>query len=304
MTRTTATLEHYATTSARLVARAREAGQSPGEWLAATAPGLSPATVRLYKAALVWWAEVNGEVECEMTIRAVPVTYAGRTRPLRTSARKKKSVSERNRVLLLKELSVAKSPYARTATDLITAGLVTGLRPCEWQSADLRGRQLTVRNAKATNGRANGVTRSLTLPDDVDVLETVGRLIGTAVADKDWHATRKTCQQLIRRTAKRLWRKAQRRPTLYSARHQFAADLKKTRAKAAVAAALGHATDETSGRHYARARLGRHSAVVAQPVQEEIATVKRVPKGVRLRWGPDGHVLDRGPANQSVQEKK
>ncbi|MCA8451381.1 hypothetical protein, partial [Burkholderia vietnamiensis] len=63
-------------------------------------------------------------------------------------------------------------------------------------------------------------------------------------------------------------------PTLYSARHQFAADAKSSGwTQAEVAALLGHASDDTAARHYARARSGQ-SAIRVAPVGQEIQTVR------------------------------
>src|SRR3546814_20504862 len=71
--------------------------------------------------------------------------------------------------------------------DWLVAGIWTGLRPAEWRSTDLEMREdqpapfgrrawLYVINAKATNGRGNGMMRTLDLTNFSDpVLGSIGR---------------------------------------------------------------------------------------------------------------------------------
>lgn len=70
-----------------------------------------------------------------------------------------------------------------------------------------------------------------------------------------------------------------RRPhiTLYSYRHQFAADKKRVWGQAEVAALMGHASDRTAGMNYARAVSGRGSSAV-KPLNTEVAQVRRTAK--------------------------
>src|SRR5260363_111525 len=61
------------------------------------------------------------------------------------------------------------SDYAKRTALWLAAAAVTGLRPCEWRTAQLNedATQLIVQNAKATNGRANGASRTIAIrPED------------------------------------------------------------------------------------------------------------------------------------------
>jgi integrase len=76
---------------------------------------------------------------------------------------------------------------------------------------------------------------------------------------------------------RRLWPPEGRRtrwPTLYSLRHQIAADAKQSGgSKAEVAALMGHASDETAGRHYGR-RVSGQRRLKVQPSAADVATVR------------------------------
>jgi integrase len=68
--------------------------------------------------------------------------------------------------------------------------------------------------------------------------------------------------------------KRKRYPTLYSLRHQFAANAKACGlTKAEIAALMGHASEDTAGRHYARRTTG-HTGLNARPLPAFVKIVR------------------------------
>lgn len=186
--------------------------------------------------------------------------------PGRTSSRKRKGIPEKDFNLLIANLANPKlgSQYARCSALWLMATLATGLRPCEWEQARLdpeRG-ELVVVNAKATNGRGNGSTRILPVdPEDVPVVEAFLRTIREMIANGpsghaiDYALLQKSCGVAVNRACKALWGgNPMKRYALYSARHQYLANLKAVVSKQEVAARAGHSSERTARRHYAPKR--------------------------------------------------
>ena len=159
-------------------------------------------------------------------------------------------------------------------------GILTGLRPREWEGASLdeEGLVLRVRNAKQTNGRANGTHRHLRLhrmtPDEQNAIRQMVDLVATSA---DFPLLYARVRKIIWRTAKRCWPRRTQRPSLYSARHQWAANAKRIYSKRVVAALAGHASVETAGIHYARRSRGE-SAHLPEPLEQDIAAVRKPAK--------------------------
>ena len=227
------------------------------------------ATFRQYQASLVCRYEIEFERSqdplFEKTadrIRALPYANCKKeSEPGRTSSRKRKGVPKRDYDVLVANLSNPKQDgdYARRAALWLMAALTTGLRPCEWRGASLSkdGTTLLASNAKATNGRGTGVTRSVPVhPDDAQVvrahLESLSELLSKGLTFAQIH---NRCGEALRRACQSLWgRDPSRRYALYSARHQFAANAKATKTPEEVAELLGHRSVRTARRHYAPRR--------------------------------------------------
>src|SRR5260363_7481 len=133
---------------------------------------------------------------------------------------------------------------SRTALWLAAAA-VTGLRPCEWRTAQLNedATQLIVQNAKATNGRANGASRTIAIrPEDAASIQahlaSIHELLARGYPFAHIH---QCCSIALNRACKALWgTDPAKRYALYSARHQFAANAKATTSQQEVARLLGH----------------------------------------------------------------
>lgn len=180
----------------------------------------------------------------------------------RTSAQKAKRLSMEDLDLLRAELHVSTSKYAGPTALWFMAGMLTGLRPTEWREAyignDSQGRKcLIVVNAKNTNGRAHGKLRTIVMAKmrapDVQMIEDHVRSVqGFCNGDPEkFEEYYFGCRRLLSNVADRLWPRRLKHPTLYTARHMFAADVKNVFDSYGVAALMGHASTRTASSHYA-----------------------------------------------------
>lgn len=202
----------------------------------------------------------------------------------RTSALKQKTFKKADfdKVIAYLQEHVGKHRYARTLTIWLKASRLTGLRPSEWEHADLTQiysvPALVIRNAKATNGRANGVERTLLLDritdEELGLIEDMIEMLVGYETEIPFSKLQKLLGDYMNRATRNCFGKRQKYPALYSSRHQFSADAKLSGlSKAEVAALLGQASDETAGIHYARKSSGESSIKIA-PLTAEVKTVR------------------------------
>lgn len=211
------------------------------------------------------------------------------------SALKSNKFSERDFRTVMEALDdrIGTLMHANAVRAFLNANRLVGLRPVEWEHASvcaLPGSDrlvLQVKNAKTTNGRGNGETRTLLLddlaPEEVDYLHEMVQLIeaverglylngrGQVTTVKKWMAC---LSETLRVVTRSIFPHRKSLPTFYSLRHQVAADAKKGGAnRAEVAALMGHGSDATASTHYARRVSGnREQRVTASP--ENVKTVK------------------------------
>jgi hypothetical protein len=237
-------------------------------------------TARAYRAALVFVFE---ELESDEAIEAKNMIYhisedgewtlrvkerikedrkSNLKRNLRTSAQKAKRFSIDDLDLLRAELHVSSSKFADRTALWFMAGMLTGLRPTEWKHAqvttdDRQRKVLLVQNAKSTNGRSHGKFRSIVLEkmrvEDVEVIEAHVSSVADYCGgdDEKFEEYYYGCRRLLSNVADRLWPRRLKHPTLYTARHMFAADVKNVFDSYGVAALMGHASTRTASSHYA-----------------------------------------------------
>ena len=230
---------------------------------------------REYRAAIEW---LSSQTQSEAKKRGTS-----------TSSLKAKSIKHHELRALLAHLSrtSSRNPDELKLADLISATVLSGLRPCEWVNAELSplesGEQvLIVKNAKATNGRGNGQYRTLFVNHfGQETLDLFNGVIQTAKESSqktnDDHALYRKFRHLFYRTVRKVLTKRQRYPSLYTFRHQFAANVKKIHTQEEVAALLGHASDATASRHYGKGRQGwkTQGTKSAKPAANEVARVRR-----------------------------
>ena len=207
----------------------------------------------------------------------------------RTSARKAKRLPRQDFEAIERDIrkKAHLSVLALPTLSAMTVLRLTGARPCELLSIEARSPapgtiDVTIRNAKATNGRGLGEARSFQLrdvaEDEVAIVcgwpSTLDELV-TRYAAKSPVAD---ISKYFSRAARRALGKRRKYPTLYSLRHQFASD-----AKAAgllpeeIAALMGHASDVTAIRHYGRRTSGQ-AGIKAYANPNSINKVRRKAK--------------------------
>lgn len=202
----------------------------------------------------------------------------------RGAQQKAKSLSIPDRAAIFEALMANnRSSYAVPAAIWFLAGTITGLRPCEWQSAHLTSEnKLCLLNAKVSNGRSFGSKRSqdlnlLSESDIAIVAKHIDNVQSSISLGCGYQSFYNACRDILRRTCDSIWPGRLRHPSLYTARHLFAADAKSSFSKEIVAALLGHGSTESASRYYAHSRTGSGNMMV-QPSEEDV-------HGVRMRNG-------------------
>jgi hypothetical protein len=271
----------------------------------------SARTFRVYKAAAIYYLETfypQSETALEELRRQSSAGLRGGGS--NTSSRKKKEVPESEWVEIqhaINERIRQQYKYAAPLLAVLGATLLTGLRPMEWALSELDhhpddGRKiLRVRNAKHTNGRANGTYREMYVdtltPTELALVE---RALRACACDTDDQAEKlQTALKHELEAARSLAVAGKRRPrssiTLYSFRHQFVANAKLTFDDPAITAALsGHISTKTAHRHYGKRRHGR-AAVRVYPTESTMAAVQN-----RYLETYRDFVAKRGPINTPV----
>lgn len=222
----------------------------------------------------------------------------------RTSAKKRKSLPQDEHTTLMAYLTKSSRSDDKLIAGYLMFNIALFLRPIEYRDAYIERVErdsgsgqssvlLVVRNAKATNGRANGSVRKRDLsqcdPKYVRALELFllrfQRALDTAGS---WKALRD-------RLASRLARVCEThnidRVSFYTLRHVGMATAKRSMTPVEVAAAAGHGSVHTAMSHYAKRRSGWHlsRAFAGKPTPDSIAAVRGQPKAFRpgaVKLGP------------------
>jgi integrase len=255
------------------------------QWLISLKPSITPASWRSYKSAVVWnLTDENHNALADILLSENSDNCLPRTTPnKKTSAKKKKSVTEREERIVLEyfQNDQNRSFWAIRAAAFFRATLLVGLRPVEWQDAKLHLNPtegvdgpfpvLRVKNAKATNGRSHGEYRHLHL-HEMDRKELSLIQVAVLYADQEnpkgwltpsgkaesWDAFYNRLRQYVGKAVDNIFPPTKKGISIYSCRHQFIADLKVAGYKREeIAALVGHAVDDTATVHYGRKRNGR-----------------------------------------------
>ena len=258
-------------------------------WLITHKTQWSRPTWRQYKAAVAYTLEIETElrhdpVAQEALETLLPVDVEGcPASTQRTSGSKLKRFPVREYRQILKALDTPpSSPWANDLQRWLQAGLLTGLRPQEWAQSKWTHRDgeaaLLVTNAKATNQRAHGPTRTILLGGLTDDERALIRAhldrASIFVKANRFRQFYQGCAAVLARTVRRLWPKRQGHVTLYSARHQFSADAKASGLlPEELAALMGHAVDTTATKHYGKKTAGLEMVRV-RPDPREVAKVR------------------------------
>ena len=263
---------------------------------------LHGSSLRMYKRSAVFRLESIGDQAGADRLRALLDELS-----LETGKRKRlvRRVPDALAACLLDQLGMRRTAIAKRTRDLLLATMVTGLRPIEWGSAVLIGDVLTVRNAKFKEGeRANGAVRELELLESVTPAERSAIERTIAAFTKSPYASQRPNVSVafkealgaaIRQAGVSKWFYRLR---VYDFRHQFSADAKASWGvgEGMVAAAMGHAVEETAIQHYGRAKHGSSRSKV-QPSSSSIAKVRRLYAPERSRPSQPPVRQSNSPAN-------
>jgi hypothetical protein len=214
-------------------------------------------------------------------------TKLKRNRKLNTSEQKAKQIISDDIKILIEKTKGLSGRWIQPALIWMVASLLVGLRPIEWRQAGLitddNQTILKVVNAKNSNDRAHGQFRHIDLSNlkPVELSFIKKQLSIVALHNKDdqaWQAYYEGCRKTIHKITREYLPKQKKYPTLYSARHQFAANVKLAgMAKIEIAALMGHATDETAGFHYGKKKHGKLGCRV-KASQIEIQKIRIITK--------------------------
>jgi hypothetical protein len=238
----------------------------------------------------------------------------------RTSQQKAKRLLPDDLDRIIHRALAGRAPSAQALADMLNSSNITGLRPREWPTAEFRRSQvpgfafeLIVRNGKRDAVRAHGEFRTLRWAElNTETVATITNWIAQAREAESagvYRTLLATLQTLMRDLTKNLFPRRQKRPTLYTPRHEAAArwkaayvysavtDEERIQGLAMVAALLGHASDATATKHYGRPRRGERGSsrfAVPAPDAAEVARVRRrmqmkLERLAASRRRPDGH---------------
>jgi hypothetical protein len=258
-------------------------------WLKDYKSNINPQTWRQYKNAIIYFLETTGLFEDQASIEAIEylkgINSDGTARHTgKTSSLKLKKITIEDWQKLDDYLKSKDRKWHDELRVWLRASIVTGLRPIEWKNTELVrdgiNYSLRIKNAKNTNGRAHGPTRTLLLTyvtqDDLIKIKTHLNNIKTFVGMDEYEFFYNGCYIALYKACRKCWPKRKRHITLYSTRHQFSANAKSSgMSKVEVAALMGHAVDTTAGEHYGRKQAGNEGLAV-EPIKEDVSRVRHV----------------------------
>jgi len=246
------------------------------DWLVKTASTLRPSSYRQYRAAIqqelrnLWDAKKISLDEVEQIAASMilsrgpgaPSPYAPMRSPLRTSAGRAKSIAQHKAVALSGFAAARKSPAGRNLADHYRFGLEFGLRNFEWFGAVLEGTKLKVPCGKYSIPNGRGIAEYRTLSaQNLDAGELARLAEFLERLRSEMRAVNGRGDLVLRRQSYLLRdiRNQAHAPrvTLRTTRHQFTANMRKAGySREERAAALGHASADTSDDHYGKPNRG------------------------------------------------
>jgi integrase len=256
-------------------------------------PTWSPSTWRIVRCGYALLLERAGKMNAlpEPKIKELLDLMQG-VRGIPKSERVKKTSSRRKKILQEKHITQIESYIDKTQPKWgaalgawLRASIITGLRPNEWQTAELKhedGRViLKSENFKHNESRSYAPYREIDLtklPDgSAEAVEQHLRIVNAMKQEGMYDLYYRGCSDLLRSINAKLWPRRKANITLYTGRHQFSANAKSEPgcSDAERAAMMGHKTTKTSAERYGKGRHGSNGLTpnIADPsVLNKIAT--------------------------------
>lgn len=303
LTRSEATIQAYLKRGDELWNRAsKELGIEPDylsplqyiEWIKKLLVTLRPSSKRQYIAAAREHLKTMPEksYEFELALKVIMMMQGKdyfdpicqKIKEPKTSSHKAKHINLNKFIHSCKEeMKSGKSKWTLPALTWLSANVFVGLRPCEWRYAELlivdSKTILKVRNAKATNGRSHGELRHIDITSFCKtrkefVKKQLRIIANLEPTEEAWNSYYNSIRRKIYSLVRKVGKFQNRYPTLYSARHQYAADAKSAGLDLnSIAALMGHATNETVKETYGKKRHGS-GQFSAKPDTNEVSKVR------------------------------
>ncbi len=289
VTRIKKTEEDYAKKASSLLTRyEKETGkvwdsdfQDFNVWLKSIRSGLMKASWRQYRAALIYYLGSLGADNEQLKLVKNITTAKCKRKSNKTSTQKEKKITQEEMETLVEFFSEQKSKWDSLLISWLQSAIITGLRPQEWETVQLDGFKLIVKNAKNTNGRCFSSHRTLDLSriseDDYDDLETFISQLNLYVREhgNSFEHVYKQCRNRLYKVTRKIWPGRNKYPALYTGRHQFSANAKKNQNLEEVAALMGHKNNATATEHYGKKVHGEKKTDMVLPDPNEVALVER-----------------------------
>ena len=207
----------------------------------------------------MFFMDKKQEDECVNALKKITFNGCKKKSKKNTSSKKNKYLGPEDFEKIASNMS-DNSKYGALALLWLEATVITGLRPVEWRDAYIENDVLIVKNAKNTNNRSYDDWRHLTLYDlgqsDKEKVYSFVKKLSNFMMENEFDKIYKSVRDRLYITSKKIWGE-NAAPSLYSARHQFVANCKKAEMSyAEIAVAMGHKSDGTSKKKYAKARRG------------------------------------------------
>lgn len=257
-------------------------------WLAGIKSTINHSSWRQYKSAVLYFLEQYQQdpIAAQEAIEFLKHEFSNGTVKFtnKTSSLKLKKIRIDDWNKLEQFLTTKTHKWNLPVLAWLRSAIITGLRPIEWKNArfdTLEGEPvLKIKNAKKTNNRAHGETRTLLLrnvgADDIATIREHLNNIRIFNEMGDYDSFYRSCTLALQRANKSCWPRRKKHITLYSARHQFTANAKSSGInRTEIAAMMGHAVDTTAHEHYAKSQSGNEYMSV-MPLQSDVANVRKV----------------------------
>lgn len=239
------------------------------DWFESKCNEWSKSTWRLRKASMIYYMKKFGSQEIVTSIASIQ--HINNSPPKkRTSQKKAKYLPIEQLVQLIQKLEENAGYNDQLIAKWLLSGLLTGLRPGEWLNAKIENNTLIVKNAKFSDNRSCGEYRLQHFSSDkMDYLKTVYEFVDELnklnLSKHKFNELYQSCRRRLYVINKQLWPNNDKHITLYTARHQFAANAKNIYTPIQIAALMGHASSETAQETYGKKRYGQEGFIAITP---------------------------------------
>lgn len=283
-------------------------------------------TIRKIKASLVYYFDENGDDKLSKAVSDINFTPDKKAKPKpRTSAQKYKHIPDSEYYKLCLVINSSNGQYDQLAMTWMECTQIVGIRPKEWIQTrfitkENKGKKyyiLKVLNAKNTNERSFGKFRHIILADLTDeemyLIKSMMRFVESIRAEfetldearEKWDKIYQSVRNRLSYLDKKARPKQKKSITLYSARHQFAADLKVNvddpRERTAL---MGHASVGTIDISYGKKHHGKKGRFRVRPHKDDVIKVHKLnPESKIMRLQNKKNYLQEMIAKQKPEQK-